>query len=246
MIDDLLLAGFQAVFLGVGANVDTALTAPGIELDGVHRAGEFLVRTSPPRSVAPKALQALPDRGRRVAVIGGGDTATDCLRTALRLGSEEVVCYYRRTEAEMPGSRRERQNALGEGARVEYLTAPVRFIGDASGRVSAMEVQRMALGEPDRSGRRRPLPVPGSEFAVPVDTVVLALGYGADEKTTSAVPGLLTHDYGLVQAATATGATSRPGVFAGGDVVTGPDLVATAVAAGLRAAQAIDEYLATV
>ncbi len=243
-IDDLFLAGFQAVFLGVGANMDIALTAPGIELDGVHLAGELLVRTSPPRSVAPKALQTSPDLGRRVAVIGGGDTATDCLRTALRLGAEEVVCYYRRTEAEMPGSRRERQNALDEGAQVEYLTAPVRFIGDSRGRVTAMELQRMALGEPDRSGRRRPMPVSGSEFTVPVDTVVLALGYGADDRSTSAVPGLQTHDHGLVEAA-ATGVTSRPGVFAGGDVVTGPDLVATAVAAGLRAAKAIDEYLKT-
>jgi glutamate synthase (NADPH/NADH) small chain len=181
-----------------------------------------------------------------VAVIGGGDTATDCLRTSLRLGAEGVTCYYRRTEAEMPGSRRERQHALEEGATVEYLTAPIRFLGDENGRVKAMELQRMTLGEPDASGRRRPVPQAGSEFVVPVDTVVLALGYWPDELIGKTTPGLQTHDYGLISATTDTGATARPGVFAGGDAVTGPDLVSTAVAAGFRAAEAIDRYLAGV
>jgi len=243
-IDDLFLSGFHAVFLGVGANVDSPLAVPGADLAGVFPAGEFLVRTNPPRSVVPEALRAVPELGRRVAVFGGGDTATDCLRTSLRLGAESVVCYYRRTEAEMPGSRRERQHALEEGARVEYLTAPVRFIGGPQGRVTAMELQRMALGEPDASGRRRPVPQPGTEFTVPVDTVILALGYGPADDIPATTPGLQTHDHGLIAASDATGATSRPGVFAGGDVVTGPDLVSTAVAAGLRAAAAIDQYLA--
>lgn len=244
-IDDLFVAGFQAVFLGVGANVDAALKVPGVKLEGVYQAGEFLVRTNPPRSVVPAELRDLPKLGQRVAVIGGGDTATDCLRTSLRLGAESVVCYYRRTEAEMPGSRRERQHALEECARVEYLTAPVRFIGDPLGHVTAMELQRMTLGEPDASGRRRPVPQPGSEFTVPADTVVLALGYGPSDDIPSTTPGLQTHDWGLIEASSTTGATSRPGVFAGGDAVTGPDLVSTAAAAGLRAAEAIDRYLAT-
>jgi glutamate synthase (NADPH/NADH) small chain len=126
---------------------------------------------------------------------------------------------------------------------VEYLTAPTRFSGDEHGRLTAMELQRMTLGAPDASGRRRPVPQPGSEFTVPVDTVVLALGYWPDETVPKTTPGLSSHDYGLIDAAPATGATTRPGVFAGGDVVTGPDLVATAVAAGFRAAEAMHAYL---
>ena len=244
-VDDLFLSGFDAVFLGIGANVDAPLKAPGVELDGVYPAGEFLVRANVPTGLLRSEQRASVVTGRRVAVIGGGDTATDCLRTALRLGAETVTCYYRRTEAEMPGSRREREHALEEGAAVEYLTAPTRFIGDEQGRLVAMEVQRMTLGAPDASGRRRPVPEPGSEFVVPVDTVVLALGYWPDETVPKSTPGLDTHDYGLINAVTNTGETSRAGVFAGGDVVTGPDLVTTAVAAGFRAAEAIDAYLAT-
>ncbi len=244
-IDDLFLSGFHAVFVGVGANVDAPLKAPGVELKGIYNAGEYLIRTNPPRPLVPEALRAAPAVGQRVAVIGGGDTATDCLRTSLRLGARTVTCYYRRTEAEMPGSRKERQHALEEGATVEYLTAPVKFIGDAGGHVAAMELHRMALGEPDSSGRRRPVPQPGSEFTVAVDTVVLALGYWPDETIGRTTPGLKTYDYGLIEADAASGTTSRPGVFAGGDAVTGPDLVSTAVAAGFRAATAIERYLNT-
>lgn len=242
-VDDLFASGFDAVFLGVGANVDAPLKAPGAGLTGVYQAGEYLIRTNPPRDLVPDALREKPLVGRRVAVIGGGDTATDCLRTSLRLGAEEVACYYRRTEAEMPGSRKERHHAIEEGARIEYLVAPTRFIGDDSGRVCAMELQRMELGEPDASGRRRPVPMKGSEFTVPIDTVVLALGYWPDETIGKTTPGLQTHDYGLIDADSRTGLTSRPGVFAGGDAVTGPDLVTTAVAAGFRAAEAIHRYL---
>jgi glutamate synthase (NADPH/NADH) small chain len=243
-VDALFEQGFSAVFLGVGANVDAPLKAPGVELKGIYNAGEYLLRTNPPRALVRPELRDGPDVGEHVAVIGGGDTATDCLRTSLRLGARDVVCYYRRTEAEMPGSRKERQHAIEEGARVEYLMAPVRFIGDEQDHVRAMELQRMVLGEPDRSGRRRPVPQEGSEFTVPVDTVVLALGYWPDELLGKTTPGLKTHDYGLIDAETATGATTRPGIFAGGDGVSGPDLVATAVAAGYRAADAIERYLA--
>ncbi len=242
-IDDLFAAGFDAVFVGVGANVDAPLKAPGVNLKGVYQAGEFLIRSNPPKDIVPPTLRELPVAGRRVAVVGGGDTATDCLRTALRLGAQEVTCYYRRTEAEMPGSKKERQNAIDEGARVEYLVAPVTFAGDADGRVCAMELQRMELGAPDESGRRRPVPIKGSEFSVPIDTVVLALGYWPDETIGKTTPDLKTHDYGLIDADEASGRTSRVGVYAGGDAVTGPDLVSTAVAAGLRAARAIDQYL---
>lgn len=241
-VDDLFLADFEAVFLAVGANVDTKLKAPGTELAGVHLSGEFLLRSQPAKYQGDPAHHTPPSAGRRVAVFGGGDTATDCLRTALRLGAEEVVCYYRRTEAEMPGSRPERLHAIEEGAQIEYLVAPVSFQGDDTGHVCAVELQRMGLGEPDASGRRRPVPVPGSEFTRPVDTVILALGYGADEQVAKAIGGLETHDWGLIKA-DQRGQTSRRGVFAAGDAVTGPDLVSTAVAAGLRAAEAIDAYL---
>lgn len=245
-VEDLFREGYHAVFLGVGANVDAKLKAPGVDLAGVYQSGEFLIRTNPPEEVVPPHLREVPSIGDRVAVIGGGDTATDCLRTALRLGATDVVCYYRRTEVEMPGSKKERQHALEEGARVEYLVAPTRFFGNENGRLTSMELQRMELGEPDKSGRRRPVPVKGSEFTVPVDTVVLALGYWPDEIIGKTTPDLKTHDYGLIDADKETGATSRRGVFAGGDAVTGPDLVSTAVAAGFRAADAMDEYLATI
>jgi len=241
-VDDLFLADFKAVFLAVGANVDTKLKAPGTNLAGVHLSGAFLLNSQPAKYLADPAHHTPPSVGRRVAVFGGGDTATDCLRTALRLGAEEVVCYYRRTEAEMPGSRPERLHAIEEGAQIEYLVAPVSFKGDENGHVCAVELQRMGLGEPDASGRRRPVPVPGSEFTRPVDTVILALGYGADEQVAKAIGGLETHDWGLIKA-DPHGQTSRRGVFAAGDAVTGPDLVSTAVAAGLRAAEAIDAYL---
>ena len=239
-VDDLFLSGFHAVFLGVGANLDAKLKAPGVELKGLYQSGEFLACCRPTALLSGEP----PGVGKRVAVIGGGDTAMDCLRTALRLGAEDVVCYYRRTEAEMPDGRLDRLHAIEEGVRIEYLVAPVRFMGDEDGRVRAMELQRMELGEPDDSGRRRPVPITGSEFTVPVDTVILALGYWPDETIGKTTPELKTHDYGLIDA-DETGRTSRPGVFAGGDAVTGPDLVSTAAAAGLRAAEAIDQYLAT-
>lgn len=244
-VDDLFEAGFDAVFLGTGANVDAKLKAPGVDLKGIYQATDFLVRANVDHSLLPEHMRRPVEVGEKVAVVGGGDTAMDCLRTAIRLGAKEVVCVYRRTEAEMPGSKKERLRAIEEGARIEYLIAPVRFIGDEHGHVRQMECQRMRLGEPDASGRPRPVPIEGSNFLMDVDTVVLALGYWPDPLIGETTPGLKTHDWGLITADPETGATSRPGVFAGGDNVTGPDLVSTAVAAGLRAARAIDAYLRT-
>lgn len=241
-IDDMFKGGADAVFVGVGANVDAPLKAPGVDLKGIYQSGEFLIRTNPPKSVVTEAMRNPIDVGGKVAVIGGGDTATDCMRTSLRLGAKSVMCYYRRTEAEMPGSRKERAHAIEEGAVIEYLVAPVKFIGDEQGNLRSMELQRMKLGAPDKSGRPRPVPQEGSEFTVPVDTVILALGYWPDETIGKSTPGLETHDYGLINA-DSNGQTSRPGVFAGGDGVTGPDLVSTAVAAGFRAAEKMHEYL---
>ena len=182
--------------------------------------------------------------GKRVVVIGGGDTASDCLRTALRLGSEEVTCLYRRTEKEMPGGKKDRQLAREEGAKYRFLTQPVKFIAGQDGKLAAVECIEMVLGEPDTKGRRRPVPVEGSNFSVAADTAILALGYWPDPILGKTTPNLETHDWGLITVTDkATGATSREGVFSGGDCVSGPDLVVTAMVAGRKAALAIDEYL---
>jgi glutamate synthase (NADPH/NADH) small chain len=182
--------------------------------------------------------------GKRVVVIGGGDTASDCLRTALRMHAEEVTCLYRRTEREMPGGKKDRAMAREEGARYRFLTQPVKFIAGQDGRLAAVECIEMVLGDPDAKGRRRPVPVPDSNFSVAADTAILALGYWPDPIIGKTTPDLATHDWGLIEVADRrTGATSREGVFSGGDCVTGPDLVVTAMVAGRTAAEAIDRYL---
>ena len=241
-IDDLLAEGFAAVFIGTGTLVDAPMEAPGEDLPGVYKATEFLMRANVELELLPEMLRGRPAIGSKLVVIGGGDTASDCLRTALRMGADEVTCLYRRTEKEMPGGRHDRELAREEGARYEFLTQPVRFIADADGRLAEVECIRMVLGEPDAKGRRKPVPVEGSNFIVKADTAILALGYWPDETIGKTTPGLVTHKWGLIQAGP-TGATSRPGVFAGGDAVHGPETVVTAMMAGRRAAAAIDEYL---
>lgn len=235
---------FDAVFIGTGAQVEAKLEVPGETLGRVYGSLDFLVRANVPIDMRP-AQKAEPVKvGRRVAVIGGGDTATDCLRSALRLGAEDVVCYYRRTEAEMPGNKKERHHAEEEGARIEYLVAPVELLDkDGDGNVDAMKLIRMQLGEPDKSGRRRPVPIEGSEYEVEVDDVILAIGFWPDPLIGEGTPDLKTHKWGLIVVDSATGQTSQDGVFAGGDNVTGPALVNAAVAAGKRAAKSIDDYL---
>jgi glutamate synthase (NADPH/NADH) small chain len=191
----------------------------------------------------PPELRGTAPSGKRVAVIGGGDTASDCLRTALRLGAEEVVCLYRRTEKEMPGGRHDRELAKEEGAKYQFLTQPVRFIAGENGRLKEVECIRKELGEPDAKGRRRPVPVEGSNFIVQADSAVTAVSYWPDPVIGQTTPGLKTDKWGLIFIDPETGATSRPGVYAGGDDVTGPSLVVTAMVAGRNAAKAIDEYL---
>ena len=243
-IDDLITEGYEAVFVGVGVGVDAPMEVPGEELPGVMKATEFLIRCClDDEQLLPRQMRGRPEIGSKLVVIGGGDTASDCLRTALRLGAKEVTCLYRRTEKEMPGGRHDRALAKEEGARYEYLTQPVRFIAGEDGRLKALECIRMELGEPDKSGRRRPVPIEGTNFIVEADTAVLALGYWPDPVIGESTPGLETRNWGLIVTDAATGATSRPGVFAGGDVVTGPDLVVTAMVAGRNVAAAIDAYL---
>jgi glutamate synthase (NADPH/NADH) small chain len=242
-IDDLTSSGFDAVFLGTGAGIAAQIEIPGSDLEGIYSSTPFLVRANVEQNLRPSSLEDPPDIGDRVAVIGGGDTAMDCCRTALRMGASEVTCVYRRTEEEMPGNARDREYAKEEGTRFEWLVAPVRFVGDERGRVRAMECVRMSLGEPDESGRRRPLPIEGSEFEIPVDTVLLALGYWPDPALGESTPGLDTHDWGLFTVDEETGRTSREGVWAGGDNVLGPAVVVTAVAHGWRAAADIHRHL---
>jgi glutamate synthase (NADPH/NADH) small chain len=182
--------------------------------------------------------------GEDVVVIGGGDTSMDCVRTAIRLGAQNVTCVYRRTETEMLGREEERRHAKEEGARFLFQTIPLRFIGE-DGKVTGLECQKMALGEPDESGRRRPIPIPHSEYVIPCETSAIAIGYNADPIIKDAAPGVQTNRWNLVEIDHDTGMTTRPGVFAGGDNVNGADLVVTALADGRRAARAIHEYLQT-
>jgi glutamate synthase (NADPH/NADH) small chain len=242
-VDDLLDEGFETVFLGIGAGIHREPLLDGADLPGVLQATPFLVRANVDACHRSPALREQATVGRRVAVIGGGDTAMDCVRTALRLGAEEVTCWYRRTEDEMPGNPRDRALAREEGARFEWLVQPVRFRRGANGGLGFMDCMRMELGEPDPSGRRRPVPIEGSEFSQEVDTVVLALGYLADDRAVEAAAGVQCDDRHLIVTDVETGATTRQGVYAGGDAVLGPALVVTAVAQGRCAAEAMDRYM---
>lgn len=244
-IDALFAEGFEAVFVGVGSEVDAPMEkTPGTDLPGVYQATDFLIRGNVNRKMLPENMKEPLQIGKRVVVIGGGDTASDCLRTALRLGADEVTCLYRRTEKEMPGGRKDRKMARDEGAKYRFLTQPVKFIAGEDGHLAAVECIEMVMGEKDAKGRRKPVPVPDSNFSVACDTAILALGYWPDPVIGKSTPNLDTHDWGLVTVADKeTGATSRPGVYSGGDCVTGPDIVVTAMVAGRKAAFSIDEYL---
>jgi glutamate synthase (NADPH/NADH) small chain len=240
-IDEMLAGEFDAVFVGTGAGVGNKMGLEGEELDGVHQATDYLVRGNLEADQLPQHLREPLPPAKNVVVIGGGDTSMDCVRTAIRLGADKVTLVYRRTEAEMLGRGEERKNAREEGVEFAMLTLPTRAIGE-EGKVTAVELQRMQLGEPDESGRRSPKPIPGSEYIVPADQVVIAIGYGADPIVPKTTDGLKTDRKSLVQIDRA-GRTSRPGVFAGGDNVNGADLVVTALADGRRAAEAICDYL---
>jgi glutamate synthase (NADPH/NADH) small chain len=242
-IDDLFAEGYSAVFVGVGSEIDAPMEVPGEDLPGVYKATEFLIRANVEIDLLPPELNTRPTIGRKVAVIGGGDTASDCLRTALRMGADQVVCLYRRTEKEMPGGKKDRELAREEGAQYQFLTQPVKFIAGDDGNLAQIECIRMELGEPDAKGRRKPVPIEGSNFIVEADTAILALGYWPDPIIGETTPDLKTHKWGLIVADRETGVTSRPGVYAGGDDVTGPDLVVTAMVAGRKSAAAIDAYI---
>jgi len=244
-IDDIFNEGFEAVFVGVGSEIDAKMEdTPGTDLPGMYEATDFLIRGNVQPDLLPDDMREPLQIGKKVVVIGGGDTASDCLRTALRLGADEVTCVYRRTENEMPGGKKDRKMAREEGAQYRFLTQPIKFLAGDDGKLVKIECIEMKLGEPDAKGRRRPVPVENSNFMIEADTAILALGYWPDPIIGKTTPDLETDNWGLVSVKDkATGATSREGVFSGGDCVTGPDLVVTAMVAGRKAADAIDEYL---
>lgn len=249
-LDDLMAKEeYTAVFLGTGAWVPTKLNLPGEDLKGIYMATEYLIRGNLPPDYLPEGSKTKPEAGRHIAVLGGGDTAMDCVRTSRRLQIQSgitdgtVIDFYRRSEKEMPGKPEERINANEEGVQFEFLVAPVQFFGDENGHAQKMELVRMTLGEPDASGRRRPIEQKGSNFIVEADTIICALGYNQDRLIEKTTPGLKVDKWGCFIVDKETGATSKPGVYAGGDAVTGADLVVTAMAAGRRAAIAMDTYL---
>lgn len=231
---------FDSIFLGIGAQRAKRAEVPGEELTGVHPALPFLVQYNSPKSFNGPGVDV---RGKRVAVLGGGDTAMDCLRTALRAGAAEAVCIYRRDLANMPGSRKEYYNAIEEGARFEFLTNPTAIVGDENGCVSAVRVVRMELGAPDAQGRRQPVKVANSEMLIAADIVLVAYGFDpeAAPKFDAGVE-LKTDRWGAL-AVDRNQMTSVPGVFAGGDSSRGASLVVHAVRDGRVAARGIDRYL---
>lgn len=234
--------GFKAVFVGTGAGLPKFMGIPGENLCGVFSANEFLTRNNLMCAWRDDYLTPI-HAGRKVCVVGGGNVAMDAARTALRLGAE-VHIVYRRTEAELPARREEVHHAKDEGIVFDLLTNPVEIVGDERGWVKALRCIRMELGEPDASGRRSPVPVEGSEFEVEADTVIMALGTSSNPLISRTTPGLETNRRGGL-VADESGATTRPGVFAGGDAVTGAATVILAMGAGRKAATAIDEYLRT-
>ncbi len=242
-VDELLDGGYEAVFIGTGAGLPYFMNIPGENLNGVYSANEFLTRVNLMKAYRFPEFQTPVRVGKKVAVIGAGNVAVDCARTALRLGAEESWILYRRSEKEMPARREEIDRAREEGVRFSLLTAPVRILGDESGWVRAVKCRRFELGEPDESGRRSPVPVPGSDYDMEIDTVVVAIGQGPNPLVPQSTPGLEVNRKGNIVADEATGRTTRDGVFAGGDIVTGAATVIQAMGAGKKAARAIHEYL---
>lgn len=242
-VNKLLKQGFDAVFIGTGAGLPYFLNIPGENYNGVYSANEFLTRVNLMKGYLFPEYDTPVKIGRRVAVCGAGNVAMDAARTALRLGAEEVYIVYRRSKAEIPARAEELEHALEEGVQLKLLTSPVEILGDENGWVTGMKCLRYELGEPDESGRRRPVPIEGSEFTMEVDTVIMAIGQGPNPLVPSTTEGLETTKWGTIVADEETGQTSLEGVFAGGDIVTGAATVILAMGAGKKAAQAIDAYL---
>ena len=241
-IDELLEQGYEAVFIGSGAGLPRFMNIPGENLKGVYSANEFLTRVNLMKAYQPGSDTPI-EHAKRVAVVGGGNVAMDAARCAKRLGAEEVFIVYRRSEKELPARAEEVEHAKEEGIVFHLLNNPTQILGDENGNVKGMECIRMELGEPDASGRRRPVEVPGSEFTLDVDCVIMAIGTSPNPLIKSTTPGLETQKWGGIIVNEETGLTSREGVYAGGDAVTGAATVILAMGAGKTAATAIDQYI---
>ncbi len=242
-VDELLGNGYDATFLAPGAGAPMFLNIPGENLSGIYSANEFLTRTNLMKAYLFPKYDTPLKVGKRVAVFGGGNVAMDASRCALRLGAEEVYIIYRRSIVEMPARLEERENAEEEGVIFKLLTNPSRFIGDEQGKVKAVELYEMELGEPDESGRRRPIQKPGSEFIMEVDTAIPALGTRPNPIIPSTTKGLAVTKWGTIQTDEASGRISRDRIWCGGDMATGAATVISAMGAGKRAAADIDAYL---
>jgi len=242
-VDELLNNNYQAVFLGIGAGLPLFLKIPGENLNGVYSANEFLTRVNLMKAYRFPDYYTPIKVGKRIAVIGGGNVAMDSARTALRLGAEEVYIVYRRSEVEMPARQEEIENAKEEGIKFKLLTSPKRFLGNEQNWLVAMECYKMELGEPDSSGRRRPIVIRGSEFAMDVDIVIVALGTTPNPLIAATTQGLEITDKGTIIADEKTGKTTKSRVWAGGDIISGSATVISAMGAGKRAAASINAYL---
>jgi glutamate synthase (NADPH/NADH) small chain len=242
-VDDLFADGFHAVFLGVGAGAPVFMNIPGENFSGIYSANEYLTRSNLMKAYAFPEYDTPIAIGKNVCVIGGGNVAMDSVRTALRLGAENAYIVYRRTEKEMPARIEEVHHAQEEGVQFKLLTNPIEYLGTERGWVKGMVCQQMELGEPDESGRRRPVPMKGSEFVIECDTVVVAIGTMANPVLQATTPGLNVNKWGYIVINEETGETSRKGVYAGGDIVTGSATVILAMGAGRKAASAIHQYV---
>jgi glutamate synthase (NADPH) small chain len=240
---DELLKQYDAVFLGLGAGLPQFLNVPGENFCGVYSANEYLTRSNLMKAYLFPKYDTPIARGKNVAVFGAGNVAMDSARTALRLGADTVRIVYRRSRDEMPARIEEVHHAEEEGVQFYLLTAPTKFLGDDNGWVTGVECLRMELGEPDESGRRRPVPIQGSEFQLECDMAVVAIGAGANPLLPTQTPGLELNKRGYIVADLETGKTTKPRVWAGGDIVTGSATVILAMGAGRKAANSIHEYL---
>jgi glutamate synthase (NADPH/NADH) small chain len=241
-MDELFSQGFDSVFIGSGAGLPTFLGIEGENLNGVYSANEYLTRINLMKSFSNKYDTPIK-HGRNIAVVGGGNVAMDAARCALRLGAAHVYIIYRRSMEEMPARHEETEHAQEEGVEFLLLSSPLRFIGSEDGWLKGVLCEKMELGEPDASGRRRPAPVEGSEFLVEIDTAVIAVGTSPNPLIKNTTGGLEVNRHGCIVADGQTGLTTRKGVYAGGDTVTGAATVILAMGAGKQAAQSMDEYM---
>jgi len=242
-LDELFEQGYDAIYVGVGAGLPRFMNIPGENLIGILSANEYLTRANLMKAYKFPQVDTPIPIGKNVAVLGAGNVAMDAARTAMRLGADKVRIVYRRSRDEMPARKAEIHHAEQEGIEFMLLTNPVRYIGDERGRLTQMECLRMELGEPDASGRRRPVAVKGSEFTIDTDLVIVAVGSGANPLLTSSTEDIQLNKWGYISADPESGKTSKKGVWAGGDIVTGAATVILAMGAGRKAADSMHKYL---